>query len=171
MPPSRRYEEYPQLARLVRAMSDEGRELVAHWHRVLTTALEGYAATVGKVVAEAYADSRDKSIAQWGSEKSAREWLRVMRSVAELVDEGGAGDWCCKPGMLASPDPCPQHGFNRRRDYELGTIISRPYGCLPKEHAVCVRQGSGKAWHSIEFPLIYNAHELSLGNWTVVGRV
>lgn len=171
---TRRYEEYPQLARLVRAMSPEGRELVAHWHRVLTTALEGYIPHAEREVKATWGNQAMKRVGAEGAELGLAGWLNVMRKVAELVDSGGAGDWCCKPGMLASPNSCPQHGYDSQKEgsYELGTIIRRPYG-EGSERAVKVYDNSSVPfpWRSVEFPLSYNWADLRQGQWTVIGRV
>lgn len=166
MPPSRRYEEYPQLARLVRAMSDDGRELVAHWHRVVTTALEGYIPHSKREVGE-----RMGQAARLGAGAGLEGWLTTMRKVAELVDAGGAGDWCCKRGMMADPRPCPQHDFDVRVLYDEGTIIERDYG-HGKENAVYVRSDEVQnVWRSVQFPLTYSTVDIGKGRWRVVGRV
>ena len=94
-----------------------------------------------------------------------------MRKVAELVDDGGAGDWCCKRGMLADPRPCPQHDFDVRVLYDEGTIIERDYG-HGKENAVYVRSDEVQnVWRSVQFPLTYSTVDIGKGRWRVVGRV
>lgn len=108
---TRRYDQYPQLAAKLREMSPWGRELVAQWHRILTTALEGYIPAAKREAAETlYANDMLRCAAQEGTEFGLNNWLRVMRDVAAVIVEPSEADWCCKSGMLASPDPCPQHG-------------------------------------------------------------
>lgn len=108
---TRRYDQYPQLAAQLRKMSPEGRELVARWHRILTTALEGYIPAAKREVSGAlYADGMLQSAAGEGAGMALTSWLRVMRDAAVIIDDPSEADWCCKPGMLAHPQPCPQHG-------------------------------------------------------------
>jgi hypothetical protein len=173
---AKRYEQFPEMARLVRVMSPEGRELVAHWHRVLLTALEG---AVPQLSAETVAALKDAGFNEQeahigsGSAQGALEaWLKVMRDVAAIVSDPSKGDWCCKRGMMVSPNRCPQHGFDPKVKYELGTIIQRQYG-ESRERAVMVRDDSESPhpWVSVEFPLRYNWSDLYAGQWTVVGRV
>lgn len=168
---TRRYDQYPQLAAQLREMSPWGRELVAQWHRVLTTALEGYIPAAKRECNESMGPA-----ARLGAGWALERWLIVMRDVAAVIVDPSEADWCCKPGMLASPNPCPQHGFDISRDYELGTIIRRTYG-HGQEHAVCVLvegELTGekvRRWRSVEFSLSYDRSKVAQGNWTVVGRV
>lgn len=109
---TRRYDQYPQLAAQLRKMSPEGRELVARWHRILTTALEGYIPHAKREAfdaLEAMAQPGAKA-AGYGAELATTAWLNVMRNVAAIIVDPSEAEWCCKPGMLASPGPCPQHG-------------------------------------------------------------
>jgi hypothetical protein len=165
---TKRYDQYPQMSRLVRAMSDEGRELVAHWHRVLTTALEGY---LPHAVREAQERMSPGGKAGLGAEIAIQSWLNVMREVAAILVDPSEADWCCKPGMLASPDPCPQHGYDPARGYELGTVLSRSEGGMT-ERAVAVAGDDGiLVWRSVERDWVYTWVELrDMGGWMVVGR-
>jgi hypothetical protein len=173
----RRFDKYPQLSRLVQAMSPEGRELVAHWHRVLTTALEGYLPHVSGEAADLYPTGLSiragelRRAASQGAVAAVQGWLRTMREVAGIISDPSSADWCCAPGMLADPEPCPQHGFHPDREYEPGTIIERDY-VDGKEKAVCVPRGEDEAlyWRSLRFPMEYDARELAAGRWKVVGR-
>jgi hypothetical protein len=166
------------MARLVRVMSDAQRETVAHWHRTLTTGLEGAVPQLKRETAEALTGAgltgSEAAAAAGGAEGGLLAWLRTMRQVAELLADPSPGDWCCKPGMLADPRPCPQHGYLPGQDssYELGTIIRRAYG-HGEERAVKVYDDSDypHPWRSVEFPLSYNSEDLTKGHWTVVGRV
>lgn len=168
----KKYEEYPQLARLVRAMSPEGRELVAHWHRVLTTALEGYIPHAKNEAKETWGTIGLQKAAKGGAETALQAWLNVMRKVAGIIVDPSEGDWCCKFGMMASPSPCPQHGFHADQEYPLGTVIERAYG-HGRERAVnvCGTEQGRHVWRSVEFPLSYQARELVQGSWRVVGHV
>jgi len=163
----KRFDKYPQISRLVQAMTPEGRELVAHWHRVLITALEGYAPQAKKEARESWG-----MLAGKGAEMALSAWLRVMREVAGTIVDPKAADWCCAPGMLASPNPCPQHGFHPDRDYEPGVIIERMDGGV-RERAVKVRHMNDLGWwRSIDLPAMYDQArgDLDDGGWVVVGR-
>lgn len=173
----RRYDQYPTIARSLRAMTPEGRQLVAHWHRILTTALEGAIPAMKTQALAGMLETAECSLseahaASGGAEGALTGWLRVMRDVAGIIVDPSEADWCCKPGMLAHPEPCPQHGFDPKQTYELGTVIRRPYG-EGWERAVKVYDNSESPcpWRSIEYPFYYNWAELRGGNWTVVGRV
>jgi hypothetical protein len=107
---TRRYAQYPQLAAKLREMSPWGRELVAQWHRILTTALEGYIPVAQREAKELCSFIDQRGAAEYGAGWALESWLRVMRDVAAIIVDPSEADWCCKPGMLASPDPCPQHG-------------------------------------------------------------
>jgi hypothetical protein len=183
---SRRYDEYPDMARLVRAMSDGQRDSVAHWHRTLITGLEGAVPRLKRETADTLVGQgltlAESAAAAGGAEGALTAWLRVMRSVAELLADARPGDWCCKPGMMASPAPCPQHGFFADREYELGTTIERydqrtavPGGRMKKERAVYVVNSTvhdERLWRSVESARAYSDEEIvRAGGWTVVGRV
>lgn len=168
----KRYEEYPQLARLVRAMTPEGRDLVAHWHRVLMTALEGYIPHAKNEVKQTWDTVGLQNAAKEGAETALQAWLGTMRKVAATVVDPAEGDWCCKLGMMTAPSPCPQHGFHPGQDYPLGTTLERVYG-EGRERAVKVYDNSEDPhpWRSVEFPLSYKDKDLVGGEWRVVGHV
>lgn len=176
---TRRYEEYPQLARLVRAMSDEGRELVAHWNLVLLRALEGYVPKAREQAREALADQPDldeatRAIAEHGVAIGLAGWATVMREVGALIVDP-SGDWCCKRGMLAHPDPCPQHGFDVRVLYYKGTVIERKAvsttsSGVDAERAIRVESGAGDRWVSITTGEDYRQASMASSEWRVVGR-
>lgn len=168
----KRYTQYPNLAALVREMSPEGRELVAHWHRVLTTGLEGYRNHVPEEARQLAATPEERLIAVMAADAAVQGWLNTMRDVAGIIVDPAEGDWCCKRGMMASPDPCPQHDFDKRVLYDEGTIIEREYG-EGTEKAVCVHVDTGltQHWRSVRFSLEYTTAEVGQGRWKVVGRV
>lgn len=94
----RRYDEFPALANMLRALSPGGRALVREWHRVL---LAGY---------DAFVQAYPSEYARGGVTGDAlRQWSRVMRSVEELIVDCRPAAWCCKHGALAWPDACPAH--------------------------------------------------------------
>jgi hypothetical protein len=176
---AKRYDQYPQLGRLVRAMSDEGRQLVAQWHRVLTTGLEGYISRAKENVLSAWEEAAlpEAGLRPAGHavEKCLREWLNVMRDVAGIIVDPSEADWCCKPGMMVHPDPCPQHGYDPTKDYELGTVIQRVVDGV-RERAVCVQAfGSDEGeveWVSLERGNFLTPNDLwPSDGWTVIGRV
>jgi hypothetical protein len=173
----KRYGRYPQLERLVRAMSDEGRELVAHWNLVLLRALEGYVPKAREQAREALADQPDlnaaaKASAVHGVGIGLAGWATIMREIGEIIVDPSEADWCCKRGMLAHPNPCPQHDFDARVLYDEGTVIEREYG-EGTEKAVCVNGDTGltQHWRSVRFALEYTTAEVGEGRWKVVGRV
>lgn len=171
MSETKRYEEYPQLARLVRRMSPDGRDLVAHWHRVVTTALEGYIPHAKNEVKQTWGTVGLQKAAKAGAETALQAWLGTMRKVAAIIVDPSEGDWCCKLGMMTSPAPCPQHGFDVAALYDEGTIIEREYG-EGKENAVYVRSDEAQSvWRSVQFPLTYSTAEVATGRWRVVGHV
>lgn len=168
----KRFEEYPQLARQLRKMSPEGRELVAVWHRVLNTALDGFIPHAKREVKQGWGTIGLQKAATGGAEAALLAWLDVMRKIAALIADPSEGDWCCKVGMMTHPHPCPQHGYHPDLEptYPLGTLIRRPYG-EGIERAVKVYDDSDNPhpWRSIEFPMSYNWKDLSQGTWTVMG--
>jgi hypothetical protein len=174
----RRYAQYPQLAAQLRAMTPEARELVAHWHRILTTALEGFVPSAKREALERFGD-----LARVGAGFGVERWLTVMRDVAAIIVDPSEADWCCKPGMLAHPAPCPQHGYDATKDYEPGTVIERPVVvhegdvvAQGRERAVCV-QAFGEAegeveWVSLERGNFLTPNDLwPTDGWRVVGHV
>jgi hypothetical protein len=168
----KRYEKYPNIARSLRAMTDEGRGVVAHWHRVLTTALEGYKAHVVEEARQVATTPEERLAATMAAEAAVAGWLNTMREVAGIIVDPSVGDWCCKPGMLASPTPCPQHGWRLEEDYPLGTVIARPDAVYGEERAVVVANGSvGVVWVSVEYGVEYQRENLVDGGWVVVARV
>lgn len=181
----KRYEEYPQIARLVRTMTPEGREVVAHWHRVLTTALEGFIPSAKKEVTEGLrglVPVSERRAATGAAGSALISWLRVMRNVAGIIADPVEGDWCCQRGMLASPEPCPQHGYHHGQNYELGTVIEKvddgsavPGGRMKMERAICVQafgadDENDKEWVSITHGYFLSKWELAESAWKVVGR-
>lgn len=173
---SRKYGKYPHLERLLRAMSPEGRELVAHWHRVLTTALEGYLPHAMRGAKETYG-GKDIGLCQpaaaLGAQVGLQSWLNTMRDVAAIIVDPSAADWCCKPGMLASPEPCPQHGFDVRVLYDNGTIIERvePGTQDTRERCVHIDSSRGGKWVSVTYGHVYDQEDMETSQWTVVGHV
>lgn len=106
---TRRYDQYPQLAAQLRKMSLEGRQFIAIWHRILITALEGYIPQAKRELVDLAFEKLQPAVGQ-ATEAALGGWLRVMLDVAAIIVDPSEADWCCKLGMLASPDPCPQHG-------------------------------------------------------------
>lgn len=168
----RRYDKYPSISRDVRLMSETDRAAVAKWHRVLTTALEGYLPHAKEEAISVFTEGDGQWAAGEGARVAVQAWLTTMREVAAIIVDPSVADWCCKPGMEAYPERCPQHGFDPKVQYELGTIIQRPYG-EGRERAVMVRDDSEAPhpWVSVEFPTRYNWVDLKVGVWSVVGRV
>lgn len=176
----RRFDKYPQMSRLVRLMGVGQRDAVAHWHRVLTTALEGYLPHAKQEVKMAWGNRQFQRIAKEGATIALDSWLLTMREVSALIVDPGAADWCCAPGMMAAPDPCPQHGYDPSEKYEIGTIIERVAKAqdgfaLGRERAVCVQAfGSGEGeveWVSLERGKFLSPNDLWPNDgWVVVGR-
>lgn len=175
---ARRYDQYPELARVLAQMTDEGRQLVAYWHRVLTTALEGHVPQSKEAVREEalhVGNSEEVAkVAASAAELALRGWLHVMREVAGLVAEG-PGDWCCRQGMAAHPNPCPQHGWDSAKSghTEPGLIIERVGpGEADRERCVAVGVADGPYWVSVPAGVFYDEADLrEWGPWVVVGHV
>lgn len=171
---TRRYDQYPLISAALRDMSDGQRQTVAYWHGMLITALEGYVPRTVKEVKIPYDGKFQTGMmnaAAEGAEMALNGWLRTMRDVAGIVIDPSEADWCCKPGMLASPDPCPQHGFDPTGNYDLGTVIEREYGDGKQRAVYVISDNIGnRVWRVVDMPLEYTWSEVVHGGWTVVGR-
>lgn len=102
----KRYDQFPQLAAMARDMSHEGLALVTAWHRVLTQGLAAFVQGFGKEARAQHWEPQEALAAV----EALRLWLGVMQDVAGVLVDRRPADWCCKKGMMAAPDPCPQHG-------------------------------------------------------------
>jgi hypothetical protein len=107
-----RYERYPRLATMLRGISPFSRELLRNWHAAQLLAFTNYADQAPQEAAAMYEGGGSRGIAREAVTVVCTGWRRVMADVAELIENPGDGTgWCCPPGMMAHPDPCPQHGL------------------------------------------------------------
>jgi hypothetical protein len=102
---TKRYDQYPQLATMARGMTNDGVALVLAWHTVLLHGLTGFIAAFGPEARRRGWDEREAV----GGQDALRQWLGVMQEAASVLGDRRAADWCCKRGMEAHPDLCPQH--------------------------------------------------------------
>lgn len=163
----RRYDQYPEMARLVRSFGTAERAAVHQWFTAVFQGFEGFVRSY-PTEADRLGFTPEERMA---ANVALQSWFRVMTDLMDILLTPRSGDWCCKQGMMASPSRCPQHGFEAGRSYELGTIIERAYG-EGKERAVCVvdRSDNPCPWVSVEFPFRYSASDIAKGSWMVVGH-
>lgn len=161
----KRFAKYPTLLKLAQEMSEDGRKLVRSWHTALTSGLEGYAGHVRKEFAK-----------EWSAEESrlavfvVESWLKTMREVSGVLSDTRDADWCCQHGMLAYPQPCPQHGgapATSPASLPLATVLRCP---LPKFRGRVVKvadhSDNPHPWYGIDNPISYTDGEVT--NWEIV---
>lgn len=174
---TRTYDKYPHISQSLRAMTDEGRQLVAHWHRVLTTALEGYKAHVAVEARHVGATADEKLVASMAADAAVQGWLNTMRDVAGIIVDPSEADWCCAPGMMAYPESCPQHGYDPKKEaeYPPGTVLRsvvKVGGVAERVVKVVDRSESPCPWVSVDYTVRYNwAGLVKASGWVVAGRV
>ena len=125
MSSSKRYDNYPRMAQMVRAFSPGAREVCRAWHTAL---LQGYRNFVAAAPAECGLPLTGGDV-----EAVLDSWLRVMEDLAGLFSDVRPADWCCKRGMMAFPEPCPAHplplpGAVRARETAEGAEVYEVMG-------------------------------------------
>lgn len=113
---TKRYDQFPQLAAMAREMSHEGLALVTAWHRVLVAGLDAFITGFGKEARSSHWEAEEAAAAV----EALMLWARVMRDVMGVLVDRRPADWCCKKGMMAAPDPCPQHDVPLRGQVREG---------------------------------------------------
>lgn len=168
----RRFDRYPKIVEMLARMTPEGRELVRVWHLMMVEAFERFAVHTRQEAKKPWGTSAENLAASAGAGLACTTWGNVLNQVSALFATPEHAEWCCAPGMMASPNPCPQHGWSPEGEYPIGTLITRPDAVNGRERAVRVWEAANVSmWVSIDCGCDYLPHDLVGGGWTVVGNV
>lgn len=117
----KRYDRFPRLAEMVRRLSPEGRELIRMWHQATKEGFARFAEAAPREAGTAFTRGRESRAAYAGAQIALRGWGKTMEDLAEVISDPREADWCCPLGMMAAPDPCPQHSAPQHGDLRDST--------------------------------------------------
>lgn len=108
------YDRYPRLAAYVRGLEGGEQVAVRTWHAFMLDGLRQFRQaypTEGKLLGN---DSKENA----AGVTALLAFIKVLEQVDEVLADLRPADWCCPGGMMAHPEPCPQHA----RPPELGDV-------------------------------------------------